>query len=126
MERKNNDHQLYEAFITETLNNKFIEIINKHLTKISSKVLSVIYIASTNDQKTSRHITRCLDTCWLNGNSPVVKISVIDTALPEHRKKDTSHSFIEFINVHYAGKVHPNDNPWNRLGSSQTYLFCKK
>ena len=53
-----------------------------HVTKISSKVLSVTYIACTNGQEIFRHITQCLDTCWLNGNSRVVKISHIDTALP--------------------------------------------
>jgi hypothetical protein len=28
----------------------------------------------------------------------------------QHRKKDTSLSFIEFIKIHYTDKAHPNDN----------------
>lgn len=40
----------------------------------------------------------------------LLKLPVLIQHYLQHRKKDTSLSFIEFIKIHYAGKAHPNDN----------------
>ena len=54
-----------------------------------------------------------LSALILVGSTEIHELSKFPTLIQhylQHRKKDSSLSFIEFIKIHYAGNAHPNDN----------------